>query len=209
MKLVKLLTILTLTLSATACVTGTREISLEVPEASSGFSKSGAVFIAEIKDSRGFEQKPKIPETPSVSGKLETKSPSELSSLIGRQRNGYGGAMGSVALQESSVQAETRKLVEASLKARGYTIASSAEGARELNIDIQKFWAWMVPGFVSIGFESELDLTLRTNDQTVSVTGKGNNEGQIASDANWALTYKRAFQDLLDNLENGLTVIGL
>jgi len=173
MKLVKLLSILTFALSTTACVTGTREITLEVPTASSQVTKSGTIYIASIDDKRGFEQKPRIPETPSVSGKLEKKTAEELHSYVGRQRNGYGGAMGSVALKEGSVQDEVRKVLASSIEARGYTVSDSPDNARAIDVDIQKFWAWMVPGFISIGFESEVELTLESDGKTATAKPKG------------------------------------
>ncbi|MBX2848508.1 MAG: YajG family lipoprotein [Acidiferrobacterales bacterium] len=211
MKFLKLIGLLTFALSTTACVTGTREITLELPTADTQASKVGAIYIASLEDKRVFEQKPKKPEVPSVSGKLDSKSESELSSYVGRQRNGYGGAMGSVALAGGkTVQDEVRAVLSQSLESRGYEILSApASDAKTIEVAIKKFWAWMVPGFVSVGFESEVELSLEANNKTAQAYGKGNNEGQVASNANWELTYKRAYQELLDNLEIALDGLGL
>lgn len=210
MKLTKLLCTLVVSLSAAACVNGTRQIELDVPSSNSVSEKSGLIYIASINDSRVFKHKPRKPETPSISGKLDKKTPEELSTFIGRQRNGYGGAVGSVALKEgSTVQQEARKVLTAGLEARGYQVSDSADNARAINIDIQKFWAWMVPGFISIGFESEVELGLESGGKTALAYGKGNNEGQVASNANWALTYKRAYQNLLDQLDAALEELDL
>ncbi len=210
MKTIKIICVLALLASTSACVTGTREINLETPNSTSSVSKDGLIYIASIEDKREFEQKPRKPEIPSVKGKLESKTATELSTYIGRQRNGYGGAMGSVSLNEgSTVQSEVKKLISNELVARGYTISDTPENAKSLDIDIEKFWAWMVPGFISIGFESELLLKLESQGSSSSVHGKGNNEGQVASNANWALTYKRAYADLLSKLAVALDEIGL
>lgn len=209
-KTIKLLPILLL-LATTGCVTGVREIALEVPTQTPAAQKSGSIYIASITDSRAFEQKPASPRTPSVKGDLESKTPEMLATYIGRQRNGYGKAMGSVALADGkTVNDEVRALLKEGLSARGYALSDSANGATPIDVDIQKFWAWFVPGFWAVGFESEVALTLSTPNQTPQVvTGAGNNKGQVASDANWQLTYKRAFQDFLNNLDGALEKLGL
>ncbi len=213
MKVTKLLISLTLLVSMTACVSGTRSINPRLPEAEVFKQKLGAVYIASINDVRAFEAKPKKPEIPSVKGGPEKKTADELSTYIGRQRNGYGGAMGSVALTEgNTVQSEVRSLLEAGLKANGYELADTPQAAgKNLNVDIEQFWAWMVPGFVSIGFESKVSLKLSVDgtDQSQLVEGFGNNEGQIASNANWELTYKRAYADFLKKLSSSLKNLGL
>lgn len=192
------------------CVTGTRNISLESPEASSAPTSKGAVYIAEINDLRTFEQKPKSPSTPSVKGKLEQMTAEDRAGLIGRQRNGYGMAMGAVALdQNKTVQDESRKLLITALNNRGYSISDSSDDAITLNADIDKFWAWFVPGFMSVSFESEVSLNLKANDKSATATGSGVNKGQVASNANWILAYKRAYDDFLKNVDQALTELGL
>ena len=207
----KLICAITILASTTACVTGKREIALEIPTSSSAATKSGMIFIASVDDKRVFVHKPKTPETPSIKGDLESKTPAELSTYIGRQRNGYGRAMGSVALANgSTVPDEVRKLLKAGIEARGYQVVNAATpNAVNLDVDIEKFWAWFVPSFFTMGFESELELSLQSTSKTAQVRGKGNNEGQVASNANWALSYKRAYADLLSKLDKALEELGL
>lgn len=192
------------------CVTGTRNIAIEAPESKAAETSKGRVFISAINDLRTFEQKPKSPRTPSVKGKLVKTTADDRAKLVGRQRNGYGMAMGSVALEEGrTVHDETRELLTMALKQRGYSLSESAEGAITLSADIEKFWAWFVPGFASVSFESELAIKLDANNKSVLATGSGVNKGQIASNANWALTYKRAYQAFLDNIDQALIDLGL
>ena len=215
MKFIKLICAFTILASTTACVTGKREIALEIPTPSSAANKSGMIFIASVDDKREFVHKPKIPETPSIKGDLESKTPAELSAYIGRQRNGYGRAMGSVVLAEgATVSDEVRKLLKAGIEARGYQLVDApTSNAVSLDVDIEKFWAWFVPSFFTMGFESELELSLQSTNgdvhKTAMVRGKGNNEGQVASNANWALSYKRAYTDLLSSLDTALEELGL
>jgi len=215
MKLIKLLTVVLVSASVSACVTGTREISLETPAVELEASKTGTIYIASVTDQRQFEHKPKIPEIPSVKGKLESKTEEQLNAYVGRQRNGYGMAMGSIALADgATVQQEIRKLLTAGIEARGYELVSEkSSDASVLEVNIDKFWAWFVPGFFSIGFESEVVLTLTSvnggETQTTTIAAKGNNEGQIASNANWILSYKRAYEDFFNKLGAALGEIGL
>ena len=212
MKSIAKLCFLSTLLLLTACVTGTRNVNLEIPAHSSSKTGAGAVQIVSITDSRVFEQKPKSPDTPSAKADIATLSAETKATMIGRQRNGYGGAMGDVALPAgSTVQSEVKKLIATGLQNRGYVVSENSEN--KLSIDIEKFWAWMVPGFISVGFESEvttaLTLSNGTDTKTVKVAGVGNNEGQVASDANWRLTYSRAFENFLSNMDSALEDLGL
>lgn len=192
------------------CVTGTRNIAIDTPASTVAELSKGSIYISSVNDLRTFEQKPKSPRTPSVKGKLTNTTKEDRAKLVGRQRNGYGMAMGSVALEEDrTVHMETRELLAVALNHRGYSISDSEEGAIKLSADIEKFWAWFVPGFTSIGFESELAIKLNANNKSALVTGSGENRGQIASNANWALTYKRAYQEFLENIDQALIDLGL
>ena len=209
----KLLT-LTVVLLQVGCVTGTRSIELEVPAQPTVSAASGTVFIGEIVDNRVFEQKPAQASTPSVAGNLAETNAEQRSRLIGRQRNGYGKAMGDVALAgDSTVQQEVRKLLVEGFSARGYEISETPDSDVQIHVSIEKFWGWFRPGFVKIGFESDVDCALEVDSagrkQSISVAGKGLNNGQVASDANWQLSFKRAYADFLNNLGSALEQAGL
>lgn len=215
MKAFKLTVVLLALLSSTACVTGTRNLqNLEIPEYSSDKSAAGSVFIGPIADKRGFEQKPKDPSTPSVKGDLSGVNAETRATLIGRQRNGYGKAMGDVALPVGvTVQDKMHALLKTGLESRGYTVVDDANADTRVAVDINEFWAWFSPGFVSVSFESKLqsDLSFESagGKKAISVSGYGLNKGQVASDANWELAFKRAFQNFLENLDKLLDESGL
>lgn len=192
------------------CVTGTRSVNLEIPTQAVSEKQLGAVYIASIEDLRVFEHKPKSPRIPSVKGKLEKSTAEERAKLIGRQRNGYGIAMGAVSLPDNAnIKQQVKSLIASGLASRGYVLSDSPENAVQLDIDVNKFWAWMVPGFLSTGFESDLEVKLDANNKSKIIVGAGNNEGQVASNANWALTYKRAYTEFLSNLDTALEELGL
>ncbi len=204
--------LLSTVISLSACVTGTRQIALEVPTQTSSNENVGTIQIVGINDNRVFEQKPSKPEIPSSKNTVADLSAETKATLIGRQRNGYGGAMGDVSLIDGvSVQSQMQELLTSGLNKRGYSVVKTAD--KKLTVDIEKFWAWMVPGFISIGFESQLQTKLTLNEngvtKTSSAAGNGNNEGQVASNANWALTYKRAYNAFLVKLDTALEELGL
>lgn len=201
-------------LALTGCVTGTRNIDLDIPEYKNEEKVAGSIFISEIHDKRAFEQKPREPSTPSVKGDLSSKSQDDLSTLIGRQRNSYGAAMGDVALSNNqTVQQKVRELLTTGLESRGYKIVEDENTPNQVTIDIEKFWAWFSPGLLSVSFESDLQFQIEfkspSKNVTIDVTGYGINKGQVASDENWKLAYQRAYLNFLENLDEALDSKGL
>ncbi|CAA0103550.1 Uncharacterised protein [Zhongshania aliphaticivorans] len=194
------------TLVLTGCVAGTRNIDLVTPDYNNENSASGDVYIVAINDKRTFEQKPRNPSTPSVDGNLSSTSKEKLSTLIGRQRNGYGMAMGDVALNEGlTIQDEVRELLTKGLESRGYKVVDNVSAPNHLTVDVEKFWAWFSPGMWSVSFESNLQCNIGFKKgmdiKQIDITGYGINKGQIASDENWKLAYRRAYLNFLENLD--------
>lgn len=211
--MLRLLMTAALLIALSGCVTGTRNINLAVPDYAYEQTASGPIRIGSIEDKRQFEQDPPDPSTPSVKGTLASKSTEQLATLIGRQRNGYGAAMGDVALPEGeTVPGKVRELLRQGLGGRGYTVVEESAPI-EVDVDIQRFWAWFSPGMFSVSFESVIETVLTftqpSGDISVTVAGYGINKGQVASDANWAMAYERAHADYLKNLEGALDERGL
>ena len=191
------------------CVTGTRMVELNPPAIENNGSTKGAIYIGEVADSRQFEQKPSKPSTPSVQGDLSKETPESLSNYIGRQRNGYGKALGTVRLpNDGTVQQEMRDVLTAGLQARGYTVTEDQNAPIKLTTDITRFWAWFAPGFVTIKFTGNVETALTLEKDGAStelvVEGEGRNQGQVASNANWALAFSRAFASYIENLNTAL-----
>ena len=196
------------------CATGTRHLNLTVDDFPNDKTTSGKIAIATITDSRQFEDKPKSPSTPSVDGTLSETSKEKLATLIGRQRNGYGMALGDIALPEGqTVQDEVRSLLRTGLESRGYTVVEDGAAPVTVNVDIERFWAWFSPGFASVGFESQIQTNLQFRDEglvkQVLVSAYGINRGQYASNANWELAFKRAMNNYLEELDKALDSEGL
>lgn len=196
------------------CVVGRRTVGLDVPAVPSMGASKGEVAITSVADNRRFENEPKDPSTPSIDGDVKTLTSEGKAMMIGRQRNTYGGAMGDIALPAGqSVPQQTRSLVEAALRARGYNVTSNDSAPAKVSASIDEFWAWFTPGMFSVTFEARINcaLTLSKDGKNVqiSVLGYGKNSGQAASDENWKEAYDRAYKDFLQKLDQELAKAGL
>lgn len=200
-------------LLSSGCVVGQRTVDLTIPQASSYPKSQDSILVGQVYDKRQFVNKPSDPSTPSVDGDVSQLNAATKALMIGRQRNGYGRAMGDIALpKDRSVILLTRELLVESLKRNGYSI-STTEADRSVDVDIDEFWAWFSPGMWSVSFEARVYCTLvvkRNSDlKTVIIRGYGINKGQVASDANWKLAYQRAFEDFLSKSAVELKGAGL
>jgi hypothetical protein len=202
-----------LLLLGTGCVTGRRTMSLPVQAFGAPTNPKADIKIESVTDNRRFENKPTEPFVPSVNGDVAALSPQEKNTMIGRQRNTYGKAMGDVALPAGdSVTNLARLLVEQGLQQRGYRIVRSGSTPITAKVAVDQFWGWSTPGMFSIAFEAQLQctLTLQKGEQTKTVTvlGYGKNNAQVAKDANWQLAYDRAFKDFTAKMGPALDQAG-
>lgn len=194
------------------CVMGRRTVDLSIPHAASYPAAQGAVTIGKIEDKRAFANKPSDPSTPSIDGDVTQMDAATKAVMIGRQRNGYGHAMGDIGLpQGRSVEVLTRELLTESLNRSGYSVGKASD--KTVDAEINEFWAWFTPGMFSVSFESRVYCTLtvkrKSDAKTVVIRGYGINKGQVASDDNWQLAYQRAFEDFLSKSSAQLKAAGL
>jgi len=203
------ITVLIVVMFLAGCATGTRHVDIFPLAYTNDQSSEGLIYIGSIVDKRRFEDKPGDPSTPSVKGDLSQTPKEKLSTLIGRQRGGFGAALGDVVLpQGGTVQEEVRELLIEGLKSRGYTVSDDKMAPITLDVDIEQFWAWFTPGMWSVSFEAKINCSLNfakaDGHKEFTITGYGINKGQIGRNANWALAYQRAFLDFLTNLDKTL-----
>jgi uncharacterized lipoprotein YajG len=187
------------------CVTGRRSLSPPVPTGPATAVTKGAVHIATVTDDRTFQNKPSDPSVPSIDGDVNSLTPAQKNRMIGRQRGGFGKAMGDIELAGSdTVTSRVQLLVEEGFRRRGYEISSDPSAPTVVNISVKEFWAWMTPGFFTLSFEAKLGTTLTVDDArgraTVSVAGSGLNHGQVAKNGNWLEAFEPAFDKYLENL---------
>ena len=196
------------------CVTGRRTLSLPVTAVDTPAAVKGHVYLAAVTDDRQFQNRPPDPSTPSIDGDVTSLSAQQKDRMIGRQRNGFGKAMGDISLADAdSVSVRTRLLVTQALRAQGYQVTSDPAAPNNVSVSIQKFWAWMTPGFVALTFEAQIQcrisVTTPTGVNAVTVKGYGINHGQVAKDENWIEAFDPAFADFSTNLGNAVPMLGL
>lgn len=201
----------TIALLMPSCVLGRRTINPSIPTAAHATSK-GTMTIGAVQDLRAFENKPAQPSTPSVDGDHTALSSEEKSRMVGRQRNGYGKAMGDIALpSNSSVPTKMRELLAEAFARRGYTVANGSSNRADANV--QQFWAWFTPGMWVLDFEAaiqcQITVSKGSTKRSFTIKGYGRNGGQVASNTNWNQAYERAFADFLTKLDAELQRAGL
>lgn len=198
----------------TGCVTGTRQVDLAAPSYDAGKSANADVYLVAVKDNRTFEANPDRPSIPSVKGDLAETPAEKRATLIGRQRNGYGKAMGDVALPgDLTVMDKTQELLRNGLESRGYNVTTNPGSPVQVKASIDEFWGWFNPGFWAVSFQARVSSTLevmtKQGKYRFTVHGYGKNTGQVASDANWQLAFDRAMVDFLKNLDAKLDELRL
>jgi len=184
---------------------GQRSIALDTPQAAPAAISKGAISITSVTDNRVFQNKPTEPFMPSVNGDVATMTPAQKSSMIGRQRNAYGKAVGDIALANNdTVERQARALVETALKNSGWQITPAASAPATAAVSINEFWAWFTPGAFTASFEARVTCTItmaKAGSPPVAITiqGYGRNQGGTFSDANWKVAYDRAYENFLEN----------
>lgn len=197
------------------CVTGRRTLTLPPTELNTPASPlQGLAYIASVTDERQFQNKPPDPSTPSVDGDVAQLSPQQKDRVIGRQRNGYGHAMGDIALADGdSVTQRARLLIEQALSQQGYKVVSDASAPNSVKVSIDRFWGWMTPGFVALTFEAQIQcrvtVTNRSGVKTATIRGYALNHGQVAKNENWLEAFDPAFKDFIINFGNTVSGLGL
>lgn len=191
------------------CVTGRRTLTLDVPSGNIPAATKGKIFIASVTDNREFQNKPSDPSIPSIDGDVTMLSPEGKDRMIGRQRGGFGKAMGDIALSgNDTVTQRVRLLVTEGLKRGGYEVTADPTGATPITVSVDKFWAWMTPGMWALTFESRIStrITMKTaaGNNSFVVLGNGLNHGQVAKDGNWVEAFEPAFQDYLASFKREL-----
>ena len=202
-------------LLASGCIQAHRLIPLEIPAASgSNAGDRGDVSIGAIEDARKFENNPATPSTPSIKGDVDNLTPEKKQAMIGRQRTGFGGAAGDVALPAGQTVPERMQLlIKQALEKRGFKVVDTPSAPAIVTARVDEFWAWFTPHFATFQFEANVSaaITIKRKGKSYELhpKGYGSNQGQNVRAANWQLAYTRAFDDFLKSLDNELAKAGL
>jgi hypothetical protein len=216
MALIRWLVIVGVLVLESACVMGRRTIDLPVAAATDSPAQArGHIYISAVTDDRDFQNKPDDPSTPSIDGDVTTLSAADKDRMIGRQRNGFGHAMGDIALPAGdSVTQRVRALLVQGLAHDGYVVSDGPGAPNTATVSIGEFWAWSTPGFAAITFEAKITCILTIDSgnagkHVLTVKGYGLNHGQVAKNGNWQEAYAPAFDDFEANLSAELQKLAL
>jgi hypothetical protein len=180
------------------CATNRSVLNLQLSDSEFSASQSGAkLFVNSVSDQRAFEENPRTQDVPSLGFGGAGNATSDIKKrAVGRKRNGYGKALGDILLQEGqTVESVIEYALKKSFSKAGYLVLNSDENIDNETIfvdaEIQKFWAYMTPGFWAITLSSDISTRLKltqksSNDpivEEVSVRSEG--KYQVATEGNW------------------------
>jgi len=165
-------------LSGCAIKRGEVTIKQEAKETKVNNNSQLSVFIKEVKDNRRFN--PRDPNTPSLSpDEINTKE--VQARAIARKRNSYGKGLGDILLKEGqTVTSLMKENIEIAFLESGYQVIENEKDitsyTKIVNVDINKFWTWMTPGFWAITLSTEISTNLKINttkEDEINVFTKG------------------------------------
>jgi hypothetical protein len=208
----KLVSSLLIAIVATGCATSRSNLDVQITKAQNAQSNGKQVFINSVADKRAFQVNPPNPDIPSLDPSEDQNEQIKLRA-IGRKRNGFGKALGDMLLKEGeTVQSLTNQSIQQAFTEKGYTVLSSKDQVTKdtyiVDANIQKFWAWMNPGFWQITLSSEIstDLAIKApkgaTSQQISV--KAADGYQVATEANWTEIIQKSIQLYINDLKSKL-----
>ena len=193
----------------------TSRSSLDIaPLASSDVAQPSGktVFINSAKDKRIFQVAPPSADIPSLDPSEEQSDAIRLRA-VGRKRNGFGKALGDILLKEGkTVETLTTTAISQAFVEKGYNVVDKKEEVTgetyTVDANIEKFWAWMNPGFWSITLSAEIstNLTIKSADGTAykNVSVKAADGYQVATEGNWIEVIEKALRLYVDDLKSQL-----
>lgn len=208
----KLLASLIATVILTGCAVGRSELNIQVPAGQAAQNNGKQVYVNAITDQRAFQVKPPSPDIPSLDTSGD-QTEGIKSRAIGRKRNGYGMALGDIVLQQGeTVQSITQKSIQEAFAEKGYLVINNKDQVTKdtyvVDASINKFWAWMNPGFVAITLSSEIstDLTIKSGDTTTpqNVSVKAANSFGTGVESNWIEVIQKSLRLYIDELKSKL-----
>lgn len=191
------------------CATSRSVLDVSAPVSRTvGQANGKEVFIGLVSDKRVFEENPSEPNIPSMDPS-EAQDQAMKLRAIGRKRNGFGKALGDIVLQDGkSVESLTMGAIRQAFVEKGYRVVDNKDAAANaylVTADVNKFWAWMNPGFAAITLNTEIatDLSLKSleGSERISVSVKAADYFQTGMEGNWVEVINKALQLYVDDLK--------
>jgi len=165
----KFSTALILGLSSLALLGGcaTNRGEVVIPKASvpvTSQTSARKVFIASVTDKREFEANPRMPNILSLSPRY-AQNDEIRARAIARKRNNYGRALGDILLPQGQTVTELMEgYIQRAFAEKGYQVVERREEVSKntliVDVVVNKFWQWTVPGFWAITMSAEIETAL-------------------------------------------------
>ncbi|MCD6328016.1 hypothetical protein J7M28_10760 [bacterium] len=181
-------------------------LKLDLPKLKPGDGNGKQILIRSIRDNRNFQDNSPSPSTPSLGfGGVRRATEDTKRRAIARKRNHLDMALGEILLPEGqTVETVIYDVVSNDLRAEGYAVVQN-EGEAEANaivmdMAIDKFWGWFVPGPWMMALEAEVATTIRVQglDKAIVLEASAATMCQMADTTNW----RKLFRILLNNYAN-------
>lgn len=197
-----------LILLVSGCATNRGYLDVRVPEGSLVNPNGKQVYIRSITDNRQFQDNPSSADIPSLGfGGLKEAAPDIKNRAIARKRNDFGKALGDILLEEGqSVQEIVRTATRSALYSLGYAVVDRQEDAQSdaiiMDISIDKFWGWLLPGFWTLALKSEITtvntVSVPQKDKPIIVRAEAINRCQVGNTANWQKVFELVVKDFIE-----------
>ncbi|MBF39219.1 hypothetical protein [Idiomarina sp. UBA4520] len=158
---IKVMLVVLLIMAATGCA-ASRDILDIKNNASVNPVEGKAIKFVRVSDNRDFQIEPRQADIPSLKNS-EIHDAEITSRAIARKRDAHGMAWGDILLPEGkTVKGVVKNRLSEGFRASNYRVLSvedeGYEQAIPVDIDIEKFWGWVSPGFWSIGLNFQTSI---------------------------------------------------
>jgi uncharacterized lipoprotein YajG len=192
------------------CATSRGLVSLTTPTSDKAAPSNGMeIYIRSVVDKRVFEADPKSPDIPSLDPS-EPQNEDIKRRAIARKRNTFGKGLGDILLNEGQtvVSVISDSLRQAFIE-EGYTVIGNgsnlAKNSRIVDVEINKFWSWMNPGFWAITLSTEIGTEViiqgAGDGEKKTVYVKAADHFQTAVEGNWLAVMHTALKDYIDEVK--------
>lgn len=192
------------------CATSRGLVSITTPTSDKVASGNGMeIYIRSVVDKRIFEEAPKSPDIPSLDPS-EPQGEDIKRRAIARKRNTYGKGLGDILLnEEQTVMSVITDSLRQAFIEEGYTVignsANLGNNSRIVDVEINKFWSWMNPGFWAITLSTEIgtDVILQGpgEGEKKSVYVKAADHFQTAVESNWLGVMHSALKEYINEVK--------
>jgi uncharacterized lipoprotein YajG len=193
----------------TGCATSRGLVSLAIPASVNVTSSNGEeIYIHSVVGKRTFEEAPKSPNIPSLDPS-EPQSAHIKLRAIARKRNTFGKGLGDILLNEGqTVESVIYDSLRQALIDRGYRVieknGTMSTNSQIVDVEINKFWSWMNPGFwaITLSTEIETNISVKGNEgETKTIYVKAAEHFQTAVEANWLSVMHSALKEYISEVK--------